>query len=84
MPRQDEGATAVAEALSKTSPDLREMDFSANDLTAEGAAAVADCAGGKKFLEYFGLEEQTIGSAGAKAVSMRLTGKWETVVLRDL
>lgn len=65
---QDDGATAIAEALSKTAPGLRELDLSGNELTAGGAAAVATCAGFKRNLEYLGLEENEIGSAGAKAV----------------
>lgn len=59
----------VTEALSGTAPSLRELDFSGNELTAEGATAVATCAGQKAHLEYLGLEENEIGSTGAKAVS---------------
>lgn len=65
---QDDGATAVAEALTKTAPLLRVLDFSGNELTAEGGAAVAACAATKASLEYLGLEDNEIGSAGAKAV----------------
>lgn len=65
---QDDGATVVAEALAKTAPLLRELDFSGNELTAEGGAAVAACAATKASLEYLGLEDNEIGSAGAKAV----------------
>ena len=66
---QDEGAAAVAEALSGTAPNVRELEFSYNELTAEGAEAVAACAARKaSTLEYLGLEGNEIGSAGAKSV----------------
>ncbi|CAM9456405.1 unnamed protein product, partial [Discosporangium mesarthrocarpum] len=65
---QDSGVTAVANSLSRTAPGMKSLDFSGNDLTVEGAAAVALCAGGKLSLEYLGLEENEIGSAGAKKV----------------
>lgn len=61
----------MAEALSGTAPLLRELEFSYNELTAEGAAAVAACAARKgPCLEYLGLEGNEIGSAGAKSVSL--------------
>lgn len=66
---QDEGATVIAEALGVTAPLIRDLDFSGNELTAEGAAAVAACAATKASLEYLGLEDNEIGSAGAKLVS---------------
>ena len=58
----------VAEALAKTAPLLRHLDLSGNELTAEGGAAVAACAATKASLEYLGLEDNEIGTAGAKAV----------------
>lgn len=60
---------AVTEALSGTAPLLRELDFSGNEITAEGAAAVAACAARKLSLEYLAMEDNEIGSAGAKSVS---------------
>lgn len=61
----------VAEALSKTAPLMRELDFSGNELTVVGANAVAACMATKPSLEYIGLEDNEIGSAGAKAVCSR-------------
>ncbi|CAM9761018.1 unnamed protein product [Pylaiella littoralis] len=69
----DEGATAVAEALIGTAPLVRELEFSYNELTAEGTAAVAACAARKAAsLEYLGLEGNEMGSAGAKSVAKAL------------
>lgn len=65
---QDDGVEAVAEALGGTAPSLRELDFSGNEVTADGAAAVAACIKRKPHLEYLALEENEIGSAGAKQV----------------
>ena len=66
--RQDEGAQVVADALAKTAPLLRELDFSGNELTAEGAEAVALCAARKPCLEYLGLEDNEMESEGARSV----------------
>ncbi|CAM9972839.1 unnamed protein product [Ectocarpus sp. 6 AP-2014] len=69
----DEGAAAVAKALSGTAPGVRELEFSYNELTAEGAAAVAACAERKSAsLEYLGLEGNEMGSAGAKSIAKAL------------
>ncbi len=66
----------MAEALSETAPLVRELEFSYNELTADGAAAVAACAARKALsLEYLGLEGNEIGSAGAKSVNSCLESR---------
>lgn len=57
---------------------MKELDFSGNELTSEGAESVASCAAGKLHLEYMGLEDNEIDSEGAKAVRDGDTrgGRW--------
>lgn len=44
---ENEGVSLICTALSHTAPYLEELDLSLNELTAEGAVAVARCIMGK-------------------------------------
>ena len=68
----DEGSELVCKALLGTAPALLELELSGNDMTADAMDTVSECAASKSQLELLGLEENEIGSDGAKKLAARL------------
>eukprot|EP00937_MAST-01D_sp_MAST-1D-sp2_P008289 g8289.t1 len=70
----DGGVARVCAAVGATAPGLVELELSGNDMTGESIGAAADCAASKAALEHLGLEENEMGSDGARALAARLAG----------
>ena len=68
----DGGAAAVCDALAGTAPGLATLELSGNEITEGGMGAVAACAAAKVQLVTLGLEENEIGSAGARVLAAAL------------
>ncbi|KAK9804382.1 hypothetical protein WJX72_010405 [[Myrmecia] bisecta] len=70
----DEGVTEVAEALAESAPDLEELDLSLNEITPDGASAVAACIARKNKLQKLTLRENELEDRGALTIARALAG----------
>lgn len=61
----DEGVAAIAAALAQAAPQLQELELALNEITAEGAVALAQMLTGKKQLRVLNLAENELEDKGA-------------------
>lgn len=70
----DDGVATVAEALQSGAPLLEELEMELNEVTQEGASALAAALKGKKALRRLNLKENELEDEGALAVAMGIVG----------
>jgi len=78
---ENEGVSLICTALSHTAPYLEELDLSLNELTAEGAVAVARCIMGKPGITKLNLRENELGDRGVVTVCRALSANTALRVL---
>mmetsp|Transcript_5551 Transcript_5551/g.16556 ORF Transcript_5551/g.16556 Transcript_5551/m.16556 type:complete len:392 (-) Transcript_5551:189-1364(-) len=69
---EDDGMRVILEALMESSPNLRVLDISTNELTEDIAELVGECLRSKTKLEKFLAEENELGSDGAEKIAAAL------------
>ncbi|KAI8468546.1 MAG: hypothetical protein J3K34DRAFT_8402 [Monoraphidium minutum] len=70
----DEGVEVVCAVLVGAAPELQELELALNEITPQGARAVAAALAGKAQLVRLNLRENELESAGAAAVARALPG----------
>ncbi|XP_010255957.1 PREDICTED: RAN GTPase-activating protein 2 [Nelumbo nucifera] len=69
---EDEGATALANALKESAPSLEVLEMAGNDITAEAAPSLAACIAAKQFLTKLNLAENELKDKGAIVIGKAL------------
>ncbi|KAG9157000.1 hypothetical protein Leryth_009047 [Lithospermum erythrorhizon] len=69
---EDEGSIALATALKESVPSLETLDMAGNDITVEGAPALAACIVAKQFLTVLNLSENELKDEGALLIAKAL------------
>ncbi|EPS64565.1 hypothetical protein M569_10211, partial [Genlisea aurea] len=69
---EDEGAAAVADALTGSAPSLRVLDLAGNEITAKAAPALASCISSKRLLSEINLSENELKDEGAISIAKAL------------
>ncbi|XP_075516622.1 RAN GTPase-activating protein 2-like [Primulina tabacum] len=66
---EDEGASAIANALEVTAPSLEVLEMAGNDISAKAAQSLAACIARKKSLVKLNLSENDLKDSGALLIS---------------
>ncbi|KAA8550870.1 hypothetical protein F0562_002554 [Nyssa sinensis] len=69
---EDEGSTALANALKNSAPSLEVLDMAGNDITKGAAPALAACIAAKQFLTKLNLAENELKDDGAILIAKAL------------
>ncbi|XP_042517985.1 RAN GTPase-activating protein 2-like isoform X2 [Macadamia integrifolia] len=69
---ENEGATALANALKESATSLEILDLAGNDITAKAAPAIAACVAVKQFLTKLNLAENDLKDEGAIIIAKAL------------
>ncbi|XP_043723976.1 RAN GTPase-activating protein 2-like [Telopea speciosissima] len=69
---EDEGATALVNALKESATSLEILDMAGNDITAKAAPAIAACVTVKQFLTKLNLAENELKDEGAIIIAKAL------------
>mmetsp|Transcript_2320 Transcript_2320/g.6943 ORF Transcript_2320/g.6943 Transcript_2320/m.6943 type:complete len:568 (-) Transcript_2320:116-1819(-) len=72
---EDSGTISIMNALEKSAPDIEVIDLSANDISEEGAKAIAAAVKSKKKLRALLLEENLLSAKGSLLVAQALSAE---------